>query len=157
MTLPALGIDISKLKFNVCLINPNAKLRHYQTVPERASSRCLCWPGAARATIGDERQRAHEALKDRQCPAQTCTVLPGHHGYQVQPVLSSVGRRVAPARQVQDECHLCGDAETRSSGLWSVEDRKAIRSCMGKICLTRNTVSNPRRAQPFNAGRINQR
>jgi transposase len=28
MTEPALGIDISKLKFNVCLINHNGKLRH---------------------------------------------------------------------------------------------------------------------------------
>jgi transposase len=28
MTEPALGIDIAKLKFNACLINPQAKLRH---------------------------------------------------------------------------------------------------------------------------------
>jgi len=28
MTEPALGIDIAKLKFNVCLINPQGKLRH---------------------------------------------------------------------------------------------------------------------------------
>src|SRR5437764_14242628 len=28
MTEPALGIDISKLKFNVCLINENGKLKH---------------------------------------------------------------------------------------------------------------------------------
>lgn len=28
MTAPALGIDIAKLKFNVCLINQNGKLRH---------------------------------------------------------------------------------------------------------------------------------
>ncbi len=28
MTAPALGIDIAKLKFNVCLINPQGKLRH---------------------------------------------------------------------------------------------------------------------------------
>jgi transposase len=28
MLLPALGIDIAKLKFNVCLINPNGKLKH---------------------------------------------------------------------------------------------------------------------------------
>jgi transposase len=28
MTSPALGIDIAKLKFNVCLINQNGKLRH---------------------------------------------------------------------------------------------------------------------------------
>jgi transposase len=28
MTAPALGIDIAKLKFNVCLINSNGKLRH---------------------------------------------------------------------------------------------------------------------------------
>ena len=27
MTAPALGIDIAKLKFNVCLININGKLR----------------------------------------------------------------------------------------------------------------------------------
>ncbi|MFL6208453.1 MAG: transposase [Pyrinomonadaceae bacterium] len=28
MILSALGIDIAKLKFNVCLINPNGKLKH---------------------------------------------------------------------------------------------------------------------------------
>jgi transposase len=28
MTLPILGIDIAKLKFNVCLINPSGKLKH---------------------------------------------------------------------------------------------------------------------------------
>ena len=28
MTVPAVGIDISKLKFNVCLIQPSGKLRH---------------------------------------------------------------------------------------------------------------------------------
>jgi transposase len=28
MTLPILGIDIAKLKFNLCLINLNGKLRH---------------------------------------------------------------------------------------------------------------------------------
>jgi hypothetical protein len=28
MTEPALGIDIAKLKFNVCLINPSGKLKH---------------------------------------------------------------------------------------------------------------------------------
>lgn len=28
MTLPLLGIDIAKLKFNVCLINSSGKLRH---------------------------------------------------------------------------------------------------------------------------------
>jgi transposase len=28
MILPALGIDIAKLKFNVCLINPHGKLKH---------------------------------------------------------------------------------------------------------------------------------
>jgi transposase len=28
MILPALGIDIAKLKFNVCLINPSGKLKH---------------------------------------------------------------------------------------------------------------------------------
>lgn len=28
MTEPVLGIDISKLKFNVCLININGKLKH---------------------------------------------------------------------------------------------------------------------------------
>src|SRR5829696_1327408 len=28
MTEPALGIDIAKLKFNVCLINHNGKLKH---------------------------------------------------------------------------------------------------------------------------------
>jgi transposase len=28
MTEPALGIDIAKLKFNICLINPSGKLRH---------------------------------------------------------------------------------------------------------------------------------
>lgn len=28
MLLPALGIDIAKLKFNVCLINPSGKLKH---------------------------------------------------------------------------------------------------------------------------------
>ena len=28
MTAPALGIDIAKLKFNVCLINQNGKLKH---------------------------------------------------------------------------------------------------------------------------------
>jgi len=28
MTEPALGIDIAKLKFNVCLINPEGKLKH---------------------------------------------------------------------------------------------------------------------------------
>jgi transposase len=28
MVLPALGIDIAKLKFNVCLINPSGRLKH---------------------------------------------------------------------------------------------------------------------------------
>ena len=28
MVLPALGIDIAKLKFNTCLINPSGKLKH---------------------------------------------------------------------------------------------------------------------------------
>ncbi len=28
MILPALGIDIAKLKFNVCLINLHGKLKH---------------------------------------------------------------------------------------------------------------------------------
>jgi len=28
MTEPTLGIDIAKLKFNVCLINPSGKLKH---------------------------------------------------------------------------------------------------------------------------------
>jgi len=28
MLLPALGIDIAKLKFNVCLIHPSGKLKH---------------------------------------------------------------------------------------------------------------------------------
>jgi transposase len=28
MTLPALGLDIAKWKFNACLINPSGKLRH---------------------------------------------------------------------------------------------------------------------------------
>src|SRR5256885_10902098 len=28
MTLPILGIDIAKLKFNLCLINPSGKLKH---------------------------------------------------------------------------------------------------------------------------------
>ena len=36
MTAPALGIDIAKLKFNVCLINQNGKLRH-KVFPNTAS------------------------------------------------------------------------------------------------------------------------
>jgi hypothetical protein len=28
MALPVLGIDIAKLKFNACLINPHGKLKH---------------------------------------------------------------------------------------------------------------------------------
>ena len=36
MTAPALGIDISKLKFNVCLINQSGKLRH-KVFPNTAS------------------------------------------------------------------------------------------------------------------------
>jgi transposase len=36
MTEPALGIDIAKLKFNVCLINPEGKLRH-KVLPNTAT------------------------------------------------------------------------------------------------------------------------
>lgn len=36
MTAPALGIDIAKLKFNVCLININGKLKH-QVFPNTAT------------------------------------------------------------------------------------------------------------------------
>lgn len=36
MTEPALGIDIAKLKFNVCLINTEGKLRH-KVLPNTAT------------------------------------------------------------------------------------------------------------------------
>ena len=36
MTEPVLGIDIAKLKFNLCLINPGGKLRH-KVLPNTAA------------------------------------------------------------------------------------------------------------------------
>ena len=46
------------------------------------------------------------------------------------------------AREVQDDGDLRGDAQARTHCLWSVEDGQTIRSRMGEICLTSNTVSN---------------
>ena len=40
MTEPVLGIDIAKLKFNVCLINLNGKLKH-KVFPNTATGICL--------------------------------------------------------------------------------------------------------------------
>jgi transposase len=44
MILPALGIDIAKLKFNVCLINPSGKLKH-KVFPntEAGFQQLTCW------------------------------------------------------------------------------------------------------------------
>jgi len=58
MTLPSLGIDISKLKFDVCLSGPGGKFRHHVFPNSLAGFTQLCvWLSQQRV------ERAHACLE----------------------------------------------------------------------------------------------
>jgi len=58
MTLPSLGIDISKLKFDVCLSGPGGKFRHHVFPNSPAGFTQLCvWLSQQRV------ERVHACLK----------------------------------------------------------------------------------------------
>ena len=79
MTEPALGIDISKLKFNVCLINTSGKLRH-KVLPNTAS-------GFEQLTQWLLRQGAHRV--------HACLEARGTYGEALALHLHSGGQRVS--------------------------------------------------------------
>ena len=62
MTLSIIGIDISKLKFDLCLLRDNGKLKH-KVFPNTAS-------GFAQLSAWLQKQKV-----------ETCAPLPGSHWY----------------------------------------------------------------------------
>ena len=75
MNLPRLGIDIAKVKFNVCLLQPNGKIKH-KVFPN--------------STAGFA--QLHEWLEHRQRAFAPGALLPSNHRAALQSLLSRVGR-----------------------------------------------------------------
>ena len=82
--------------------------------------------------------------------------FPAITALRCSPFFQAWAEGLAEARQKQDECHLRGDAQARTSRLWSVEVREAIRSRVGKNSLTLNTVSNRARETTSQASEVSR-